>query len=292
MLPSMPSELHHIIISYLPITEVMHYISTCRQLHGIISNDIFWKHRLLMDYKGYAFVPDLQENYKVCYQLTILLNNLSFIKTMPYNLPEANIPNISKLFFKTKFNISRQGGIYPTLNLTPLINLNTIHMWNMEFPVSICDLPNLTSLNLSINSLTSLPSELGNLVNLRTLCITNNFLTQLPPEIGNLLNLNCLNVSRNNLTSLPPELYNLINLTDLLLSYNKLSILSADVKKLVNLKDLHLEENPIAELPHTLFKMNNLRVLKIDMGTKLPSELNKSSDLLITRHRMRYNSFI
>src|SRR5665213_981656 len=76
----------------------------------------------------------------------------------------------------------------------------------------------LTSLNLSNNQLTGLPAGIGKLTNLTVLNVENNRLQSLPPEIGQLKNLKTADFSNNRLTSLPTELGNLTQLNLLKLS--------------------------------------------------------------------------
>ncbi|MDD3144803.1 MAG: leucine-rich repeat domain-containing protein [Candidatus Gracilibacteria bacterium] len=75
-------------------------------------------------------------------------------------------------------------------------------------------------LDLSDNSLTSIPVEIGNLTNLTVLYLNSNNLTTLPTQIGNLSNLTNLNLSSNQFTSIPVEIGNLSNLDQLDLGNN------------------------------------------------------------------------
>ena len=58
----------------------------------------------------------------------------------------------------------------------------------------------LTTLDLSYNSLESLPSEIGQLTNLTNLRLGWNELENLPVEVGQLINLKRLNLRSNNLS--------------------------------------------------------------------------------------------
>lgn len=222
MILLMPSELHNLILSFLPIRDVICCVSTCKQLHGILSGDTFWKHRLLLDYNNDSFLLNLHESYKLNYRLT----NLSY--KLPYQ------PSISELFHKTDLNISNYNNISPYFNFSLLSNLKKICLYKLNFssfPLSICDLHNLESLNLGNNLIISLPPQLGGMLNLTHLYVENNLLTCLPSEIGNLVNLKCLYVSGNCLISLPPELFKLTNLVDIWLKNNHICTLSPDIGK-------------------------------------------------------------
>ena len=80
-------------------------------------------------------------------------------------------------------------------------------------PLAVCNLSQLTKLDLSSNSLRGLPDEIGNLRSLEVLDLRSNEVTQLPPEIGNLIELRTLYIGENQLVQLPKELADLKKLT-------------------------------------------------------------------------------
>lgn len=83
------------------------------------------------------------------------------------------------------------------------------------FPVEICELESLTSLDLSGNQIPSLPNEIGKLTNLIELNLSNNEISNLPAEFGQLVKLERLDLSYNPLPNLPPEIERLTNLKTL-----------------------------------------------------------------------------
>ncbi|MEO1396477.1 MAG: COR domain-containing protein [Cyanobacteria bacterium J06634_5] len=91
------------------------------------------------------------------------------------------------------------------------------------------DFTNLTSLDLSSNSLTELPESIGNLTNLTSLNLKHNDLTELPESIGNLTNLTFLNLYQNRIRTLPESIGNLTNLNRLYLRNNPLDQLPPEV---------------------------------------------------------------
>jgi leucine-rich repeat protein SHOC2 len=71
-----------------------------------------------------------------------------------------------------------------------------------SLPDSICNITNLSVLNLAWNSLTSLPENIGELKNLTELYLQNNQLSNLPGSMRHLTNLACLSLNNNPLVDL------------------------------------------------------------------------------------------
>lgn len=105
----------------------------------------------------------------------------------------------------------------------------------------------LQTLDISGNTLTKLPPEIGSLYQLKMFSAYNNQLTELPKEIGNLKNLVNLSLYNNKLTKIPPEIGNLTELTMISLSDNQLTELPKEIAKLTNLKDLYLTNNKFSD---------------------------------------------
>ncbi len=146
-------------------------------------------------------------------------------------------------------------------------------------PPEIGQLTHLTELDLSYNKLTALPSEIGQLTHLTVLLLGDNQLTALPPTISQLTKLNKLILGDvfggNQLTILPPEISQLTHMTVLGLGGNQLTALPSAISQLNHLTTLDLRWNQLTELPPELGKLTNLKELHLDGNplTSPPPEL-------------------
>eukprot|EP01105_Mastigella_eilhardi_P024241 TRINITY_DN629_c0_g1_i2.p1 TRINITY_DN629_c0_g1~~TRINITY_DN629_c0_g1_i2.p1 ORF type:complete len:1773 (+),score=466.32 TRINITY_DN629_c0_g1_i2:27-5345(+) len=135
---------------------------------------------------------------------------------------------------------------------------------------------NLTVLNLSVNLLKTLPSELCSLPALSKLFVNNNSLTALPTEIGNLSSLVLLNVAENELSTVPPTIGRLSQLTKLYLDNNNLVDVPNEMGSLAALRELNLRSNQLTFLPSTMGNLVNMQLC--DLGEN-PWEENSYASL-------------
>ena len=95
----------------------------------------------------------------------------------------------------------------PTLPSSPLTQLTTLYLYNNLLtsisPEFCMALPNLIRLNLSYNTIRSIPPEIRYLRNLQFFWISGNQLTDLPPELSDLTHLKMLAVDGNLIERLP-----------------------------------------------------------------------------------------
>ena len=150
-----------------------------------------------------------------------------------------------------------------------------------SLPSELGNLTRLTHLNCYVNKLTSLPPELGNLTSLTHLDCYNNQLTSLPSELGNLNHLTYFNCSDNRLISLPSELGNLTHLTYFNCSDNRLISLPSELGNLINLTNLNCFSNQLTSLPSELGNLTHLTHFNCSSNqlTSLPSELGNLTHL-------------
>ncbi|KAI2473646.1 adenylate cyclase [Annulohypoxylon bovei var. microspora] len=140
-----------------------------------------------------------------------------------------------------------------------LRSLNLSSNFLEKFPVFLCDLESLVDIDVSFNSISCLPDEIGKLQNLEKFVMTNNRLAgSLPPTLKELISLRELDIKYNTLTAI-----------DIVSKLPKLEILSADhntISQFVGcferVRSLKLNSNPITkfeiESPVPTLKQLNL----------------------------------
>jgi Leucine-rich repeat (LRR) protein len=163
----------------------------------------------------------------------------------------------------------------------PIEQITKIGFRGLKVPESICNLTNLTYLDLSVNALTELLTSIGNLTNLTCLEISNKNLIELPTSIGNLMKLSYLDVSYNELTELPETISNLTNLTNLNVKFNNLQKLPETIGNLKNLTHLNLIINKLTKLPDSIGNLTNLTHINLGHNKliKLPDSIGNLTNL-------------
>ena len=139
-----------------------------------------------------------------------------------------------------------------------LANVNTIFAQNVliqSFPSNICQYPNLTTLDLSKNQITTLNKTnlfcLKNLVNLK---LSNNAISIISSDaFDNLTYLTTLYLQNNKISEIPKGLFNggLINLKYIYLSYNLLTTMELWPTYLSNIVIIDLKYNLIQKFTNT-----------------------------------------
>ena len=154
------------------------------------------------------------------------------------------------------------------------------------FPSEILSLADsLEILDLSNNSLCSLPDEIASLHKLKILFASNNHFTVLPEVLGQLPNLEMIGFKSNQIeqvphNSLPPKLRWLI-LTD-----NKITSLPDSLGERPRLQKLALAGNRLTSLPQTLSQCHNLELIRISAN-----QLSHCPDQLLKLPKLAWFAF-
>ena len=148
-------------------------------------------------------------------------------------------------------------------------------------PDSVTQLSRLTTLDLSWNKLTTLPDAVTRLSQLTTLDLRGNGLTTLPDSVTQLAQLTKLDLSRNELTTLPDSVTQLAQLTKLDLRNSKLTTLPDSLGQLSQLTTLDLSRNKLTTLPDSLGQLSQLTTLDLSNNklTTLPDSVGQLSQL-------------
>ncbi|BBH01819.1 Leucine-rich repeat family protein, partial [Prunus dulcis] len=227
-----------------------------------------------------------------------MLTELNASKNMLSGIPE-NIGSLSRLirldlhqnrlFFPCRDLYGEQCAVYITSGDGALSHLGTLDLHSnqlKEYPVEACKL-RLSLLNLSNNSLSGLPPELGKMTTLRKLLLTGNplrtlrrcrsynykkedviamaarlsiaskelsmeglGLTAVPSEVWESSEVTKVDLSRNSIQELPVELSSCVCLQTLVFSRNKIKDWpTAILRSLPNLLCLKLDNNPLRQIP-------------------------------------------
>jgi len=144
-----------------------------------------------------------------------------------------------------------------------------------EFPREIFDLADsLEILNLSGNTLSSLPDDLHRLPHLRVLFCPENAFTEVPECLGQCAQLSMISFKSNQISSVPaaslPPLLRWLILTD-----NRISQLPRELGERPLLQKLMLAGNHLEQLPQSLAQCKNLELIRIASNrlTRLPDWL-------------------
>ena len=119
-------------------------------------------------------------------------------------------------------------------------------------------------LDLSFNSIKSLPDNFGNLKCLESLDLNSNKLTHLPDSLGQCIYLNSIDLASNNLNRIPATFIKLSHLKTLNLSSNQLnSTCFEPLTKLESLETLNLCSNQIQTIPDIISNFSALKELYV-----------------------------
>ncbi|XP_041039961.1 PH domain leucine-rich repeat-containing protein phosphatase 1-like, partial [Carcharodon carcharias] len=174
------------------------------------------------------------------------------LENLPSNLfysQDLTHLNLKQNFLKQNPGPAANGGLNDLQRFMKLKSLNLSNNHMGEFPLGVCDIPNLSELNLSCNALRSIPSAVSNMDNLQTFLLDGNCLSSLPLELGNLQQLSYLGLSFNEFRNIPVVLENLTAVEKLCMSGNYLETLCLQsLSRISHIKQVDLRLNHITKL--------------------------------------------
>ncbi len=144
------------------------------------------------------------------------------------------------------------------------LNLSENSIQSISKPFFAC-FPNLSTLDLRSNRLTTLHSDVSLLKNLRVLHLGFNALSSLPFSIGGLRRLEILCAQNNRITSLPSSIGSLApTLTTLNVSENLIKVVAEEICALRSLVVLNLYHNLFVTIPTSFWKLERLEEFTLE----------------------------
>eukprot|EP01133_Synstelium_polycarpum_P007241 gene7241-8418_t len=190
--------------------------------------------------------------------------------------PEAIIAHVSmkrlcELHLAHKSMSSVPTTIINTLNYLKILDLSYNNLVDSTSLESVATLGSLESLNLSHNSMSTLPTSLARLERLVKLNLSNNSFSVMPSFVFQIMSLEKLYASTNTMTVLPDTIGQLKSLVHLDMRNNKLTKLPKELAVLSRLKALDVSGyNRISELPPFLATLPELTDLSFPDSVKVP----------------------
>jgi Leucine-rich repeat (LRR) protein len=131
------------------------------------------------------------------------------------------------------------------------------------------------------NRLKTLPEAIAQLTQLETLSVANNQLTEIPTWVAQLPNLTELSISSNPVNSVPEWMRKLKKLTALDLAECQLTKVPEWITELSNLKELYLWSNQITEIPEEISQLQNLTKISFSFNqiTEIPETIAQLQNL-------------
>ncbi len=177
-----------------------------------------------------------------------------------------------------------------------LRTLNLSHCALISLPTGVENLP-ITDLNISNNSLRTVPNFLNKIKDLSALDISDNALLYFPhfnnknllflkanniglrtlPNLENLKQMKHLSLSNNHFNEFPTALFQLPNLESLDLRATCIKSIPKDISCLAKLTHLFLCDNPLENFPLEILRLSTLKGLTLSNTRlhKLPSQISK-----------------
>jgi hypothetical protein len=125
-----------------------------------------------------------------------------------------------------------------------LIHLDISYNSITEFPPELGDLMLLRELNCACNKIIGFPKQIGKLKNLRIIKANGNKISRLPDELGQCKELTVLNLGENLLQTVPATLSQCPKLEQLIVCNNRLNSFPPSISQAPRLRNIDLTNNP------------------------------------------------
>ena len=126
------------------------------------------------------------------------------------------------------------------------------------------NLSNLTTVNLSDNSLAKISKKFQLLPNLTTLILDSNEIEIIPSFISEIQTLEKISLNNNKIKTIPSSIQNLTNLKVLQLSNNHIMKFPIEIGLLNSLETLFIDNNSFTEIPSTFSYLSKLNHMKLE----------------------------
>jgi len=151
--------------------------------------------------------------------------------------------------------------VYPDDFDPDLISTVMINGSLTSIPCSVFLQTKLQNLDLRVNQISLISTEIGRLTTLLELRLYTNQISLIPTEMGLLARLQFLNLKNNQISLIPTEMWLLARLQFLNLKNNQISLISTEMGSLASLKYLDLSFNQLSMIPTEIGMMTNLQSL-------------------------------
>ncbi|MEN2497434.1 MAG: Leucine-rich repeat containing protein, variant 2 [Marteilia pararefringens] len=190
---------------------------------------------------------------------TLILDENKFVMGVPPGL----FQNRNIEYLNCSSNTIYQSLSWITMQKDLKIKNIEMHLCSLTNISNLTDLEELKAIDVSANSITSLPHSISNWKKLETLILNTNYIHNICESIGKLQELVYLDLSENNIKELPEEICALTNLHILEINSNHIKRIPDSFNKLKSLKTLNLSNNKIRKLSNSLGGLKLLQVIDL-----------------------------
>ncbi|KAG1610773.1 hypothetical protein G6F46_009758 [Rhizopus delemar] len=213
----------------------------------------------------------------------LITMDLSDIPNLPTNLllPESSTHYESGSFTVHQLLLRRNAltSLKPYANAIDKLKESLFHLSLREnklshFPIETILLPNLTSLSSADNNITMIEDGIfSQLPNLQWLNLSKNSLKTLPSDLASCYQLRGIDVTDNSITKFPGTVFSLPYLKALLLDRNKISVIPSYFKFPPTLEVLSIASNMLSEMPWSLIYSPPKKLAHLNISGSLLKEL-------------------